>query len=150
MKFHYRYEAYIIESELLLRTLGYLSSGKTGARMAKAAAFFPFVFVRNGECVTPVFINHERIHHRQQIETLLIGSWILGIFEALYSGLFLKLDAENRYLYKATEQEAYRNQEDLTYLSQRQMFSFTLYLKDKRKLSFVGDKSPAVLVGEKY
>jgi len=77
MKFYRRHGASIVESEALIKFVGYLSAGVTGSKETKAGAFFPFVFVREERYATPIFINHERIHFRQQLETLFIGSWIL-------------------------------------------------------------------------
>ncbi len=145
-----KHGANIIESELLVKIAGYFSSGKSGAQKAKAAAIFPFIFVRKEEYATPVFINHERIHFRQQLETLFIGCLVLGFIEDIYSGLLLRLNPENRYLYRAVEQEAYRNQENLNYLKNRQIFSLFNYLRDKRKLTFIENKAPLVQVGEKF
>jgi hypothetical protein len=150
MRIYRRHEATIVESELLLKVAGFLSLGREGSRKAKAAAFFPFVFVRDEEFATPIFINHERIHFRQQLETLFVGLFLLHIFEDIFSGLFLKLSAEKRYLYRSAEQEAYRNQENLDYLENRKLFSQFKYLKDKRNLTFVEGEAPRVLAGEPF
>jgi hypothetical protein len=47
MKLYRKYGALIIESEILVKSAGFLSGGNKGARDAKATAFIPFVFVRN-------------------------------------------------------------------------------------------------------
>jgi hypothetical protein len=106
--------------------------------------------VRAEEYATLIFINHERIHFRQQLETLFIGSWILHLIEDLYSRLFLKLKANDYYLYRAVEQEAYRNQHDMDYLKNRKLFSLFRYVRDKRQLTFVAGKAPEVTVGESW
>jgi hypothetical protein len=148
MKFYRKYGALIIESEILVKTAGFLSAGNKGARDAKAAAFIPFVFVRKEEYATLIFINHERIHFRQQIETLIIGSWILHIIEDIYSRLFLKLKSPECYLYRAVEQEAYRNQHDMNYLKNRKWFSLFKYVTDKRQLTFVEGSAPEITIGD--
>lgn len=150
MKFHRRHRALIVESETLVKLAGLVAIGKSGLHSAKAAAFFPFVFVRKAEYATPIFVNHERIHFRQQLETLFVGVWLITIFEDVYSRLFLKLSAPDYYLYRAVEQEAYRNQTDLNYLDDRKWFSFLRYFKNKQKLTFVEGKSPEVLVGKRF
>ncbi len=148
MRFYRKHDALIVESEWIVKVSGLLMAGSKGARDAKAAAFFPFVFVRKAEYATPIFINHERIHFRQQLETLFVGSWILHFCEDLYSRLFLKLKAPDYYLYRAVEQEAYRNQHDMDYLKNRKWFSLFKYISDKRRLSFVEGKAPEVIIGD--
>jgi len=150
MKFYRRHGANIVESELLVKAAGYISAGRIGSEKALAAAFFPFVFVREEKYVTPIFINHERIHFLQQLETLFVGFWIILIFERLYAGWILQLSPEERCLYCASEQEAYRNQHNPDYLKSRMLFGMSKYFKDKRKLTFVEDRAPEVLVGEKF
>lgn len=148
MKIFRKHSALVVESEWIIKLSGLLMAGKKGFRDAKAAAFIPFVFVRKEEYATPIFINHERIHFKQQIETLIIGSWILHIIEDLYSRLFLKLKSPDYYLYRAVEQEAYRNQHDMDYLKNRKWFSIFKYVTDKRQLTFVEDRAPEVIIGE--
>jgi len=53
------------------------------------------------------------------------------------------------YLFRAVEQEAYRNQHNLSYLRTRPWFGIFLYIKDKRTLTFIPDKAPEVIVGKK-
>jgi len=150
MKIHKKHGAVIIESKNIVKFSGWLMVGKHGAREAKAAAFFPFVFVRKEEYATPIFVNHERIHIRQQIQTLFIGSWILTIFEDLYSRMFMKLKAPDYYLYRSVEQEAYRNQHNLNYLNERRWFELFKYILDKKKLTFIPDKPPEVEIGDSW
>jgi hypothetical protein len=150
MKIYYKHGAIILESQTLVKLAGFLMMGRKGAQTAKAAAFFPFVFVRKEEYATPIFINHERIHFRQQIETLFVGSWALFIIEDIYSRLFLQLKAPDYYLYRAEEQEAYRNQHDMDYLRRRKWFSLLRYIRDKKRLVFIKDKAPEVIIGKSW
>ena len=64
--------------------------------------------------------------------------------------MFLKMKYPEYYLYRAIEQEAYRNQHNLSYLQIRPWFSVFQYTKDKRTLTFIPDKAPEVSVGEKF
>ena len=136
----------IIESERLIRIIGFLSAGKYGAEHSKAAALFPFMFVQKKEYATPIFVNHERIHFRQQIELLFIGSLLLNLIEDFYARFFLKLEASDSYLYRATEQEAYINQHNLKYLENRSSYSIFSYLKNKRKITFIEERLPEVTI----
>jgi len=148
MKIYKRHGALIIESEWIVRSSGFLMAGKKGFNDAKAAAFVPFIFVRDEKYTTPIFINHERIHFKQQLETLIIGSWILHLIEDLYSRLFLKLKEPDYYLYRAVEQEAYRNQHNMEYLKNRKWFTLFKYIRDKREITFVKDRAPEVIIGK--
>ncbi len=149
MRFYRKHGAWIVESKTIVSCAGLLSIGRYGAEKAKAVALFPFVFVRGEEFATPIVINHERIHFRQQLELLFLGGLILHIIEDLYSRLFLKLGSPHYYFFRATEQEAYRNQHDFEYLRRRPSFNTFSYIKDKRALSFIPDKAPEVIVEEK-
>lgn len=147
MRIYRKHGVTIVVSETIVKLSGLIMVGKQGMREAKAAAFFPFIFVRAEEYVTPFFINHERIHFRQQIETLFVGSWLLTIFEDIYSRMFLKLKAPDYYLYRSVEQEAYRNQHNFNYLKKRRWFELFKYIRDKKKLTFVPDKPPEIEIG---
>ncbi len=148
MKIYRAHNTFIVESSTLIKIAGWLSAGTHGAQKAKAAAFFPFVFVRAREYATPMIINHERIHFRQQLELLFIGFWLLQIVERLYCRLFLQLDAKERYLWRSAEQEAYRNQYDPDYLTNRKLFSIFTYITSKKYIAFLPHNPPAVSISE--
>ena len=150
MKVYRRHGAVIIQSESIMKLVGFLTTGRYGYARAKGAALFPFLLVRSEEFATPLIINHERIHFRQQIETLFIGVLILKIIETCYARFVLKLQAPQYNHYLAAEQEAYRNQHDMEYLKNRRMFSVFKYIRDKRKLSYVENRAPEVVVGEPW
>ena len=62
-------------------------------------ALFPFVFVRDKALGThPVFLNHERIHLRQQAELLILPFYIWYVTEYVV-----------RRLHYPSQKEAYRN-----------------------------------------
>ncbi len=103
------------------------------SKSAKAVTVFPFIFVRSKDYVTQWLLNHERIHIRQQIELLLIGSMILYIIEFLYAFLWLRYSWQESYLYTSAEQEAYRNQNDSEYLKQRNLWAQFKYLFNKKR-----------------
>jgi hypothetical protein len=73
-----------------------------------------------------VLINHERIHHRQQIELLILPFYILYISLYLYHLIRLK----NHYrAYRAIifEREAFSMDSDLGYLKRRKWWGFMKY-----------------------
>ncbi len=121
------------------RTLGYLCGWYSGhAKLAKGAAFYPFIFVQSEELILPWLIIHERIHFRQQLETLIIGSFLITWSERLYARLVLKKNRFEAYLWSSSEQEAYRNMHDDTYLEKRKCWAQFRYMKNKKKITFNG------------
>jgi hypothetical protein len=72
------------------------------------------------------------------------------VYEDLYAKFILKLNREERYLYRATEQEAYLNQEDMHYLQKRHWYALLKYIKHKKRLQFVPKQSPRVIPVEEY
>jgi hypothetical protein len=117
----------------LVRWVGRLT---TGSNTARAFAAFPFIAATDTDAYTAWVINHELIHFRQQIETLFIGLPLLSFFERQYAKWILKKSKMERYLYAASEQEAYINQQDSDYLSKRRFGTVFKYLKHKRNFTF--------------
>ncbi|TRX20645.1 hypothetical protein FNW25_02320 [Flavobacterium franklandianum] len=94
----------------------------------RGLAFFPFVFVKyrlDKENVT--FVNHERIHLRQQLELLIIPFFIWYFLE-----FFLRLaqyrNKDLAYRNISFEREAYANEKDLDYLKNRTFWDFLKYI----------------------
>ncbi|OCB78090.1 hypothetical protein [Flavobacterium crassostreae] len=89
---------------------------------------YPFVFVKckldKGDAV---FVNHEKIHLRQQTDLLIIPFFVWYLFEFLFRLLQYK-NAELAYLNLSFEREAYRNETDLNYLKNRKFLEFLKYL----------------------
>lgn len=81
------------------------------------------VLVRRGVKVSPVLINHEQIHTRQQIELLVVGFYLWYIVEWLY---WLVRFRNNALAYRAIsfEREAYQHERDMRYLSHRQRLAW--------------------------
>lgn len=70
-----------------------------------------------------ILINHERIHHRQQLELLVLPFYIIYAINYLYHL------AKHRNHYQAYrqiifEREAYAQEKDFDYLKRRRMFAF--------------------------
>ena len=111
---------WIITSPILLK---YFTPKKTGG-----FTFFPFIFLASSHLKKDaVFINHEKIHLRQQAEMLLI------IFILWYYTEFLVRLIQNGNWYKAYlnisfEREAYACENDLNYLKTRRFWAFLKYL----------------------
>lgn len=103
----------------------------------RAVAIFPFIIVRDEKTLkSPDIINHESIHIRQYIETLFFGILIIGLFEYLYAVIFLKKNRLQAYYFMSHEQEAHQNDQNLSYLKTRPIFSYFKYMKLKNKKNF--------------
>ena len=85
---------------------------------------FPFVFVKYRlDKENLVFVNHERIHLRQQLELLVIPFFIWYFIEFVLRLIQYKnLDLAYRNI--SFEREAYANEKDLNYLNQRFFYNF--------------------------
>lgn len=88
----------------------------------------PFVVVRDKSLKNDrVFLNHERIHFRQQLELLLVFFYVWYGLEFLIRWFQYK----NRHLaYRniSFEREAYTKEKDLDYLKKRSFWRFLKYI----------------------
>jgi len=94
----------------------------------RGLALFPFVFVKHSlDKKNPVFVNHERIHLRQQFELLVIPFFLWYFMEFLVR--FIQYKNWNlAYRNISFEREAYSNEKDLGYLKRRSFWSFLKYI----------------------
>ncbi len=90
-----------------------------------AINLFGLVFVRRKGIVTPEVINHEQIHLAQMKELLFIGFYVFYIIEWLVK--LLKYGKKS-YFNISFEREAYLNDTNLQYLSNRKRYSFLKFL----------------------
>lgn len=98
------------------------------ARRFDGVTLWPFLFIRRRELKkNPVFMNHERIHMRQQLELLLIVFFIWYLVEYLVR-LIKYRDSFKAYSKISFEREAYANEKNLIYLQKRKIWGFLLYL----------------------
>lgn len=94
----------------------------------RGLAVFPFVFVKDKEDRhNAVFINHEKIHLRQQLELLVVPFFVWYVLEYLFRLVQYK-KAHLAYRNISFEREAYANESDLEYLKKRSFFGFLKYL----------------------
>ena len=108
-----------------------------------AVALFPFVIVRDEEILnSPEYINHESIHIRQYVETLIVGILVIGLFQYFYALIVLRKSRLQAYYFMSHEQEAHQNDQNLDYLKTRPWFSFYRYLlpRNKMKMDLVEGK----------
>ncbi|MFV8344921.1 hypothetical protein [Flavobacterium sp. ZB4P13] len=99
----------------------------------RGLAAFPFVFVKyRVDAANRVFVNHEKIHLRQQLELLILPFFIWYLLEYLVR-LFQYKNTNLAYRNISFEREAYANESDFEYLKSRPFLGFVnyLYLKNK-------------------
>lgn len=89
---------------------------------------YPFVFVKyEMDKENRIFVNHEKIHLRQQAELLILPFFIWYLLEYCFR-LFQYKNANLAYRNISFEREAYENESNLGYLKNRQFFRFVRYL----------------------
>ena len=90
-----------------------------------AMAIWPFILVKGN--ASQKTINHEKIHHRQQLEMLLVVFYLWYLIEYLVH----RIDGYghyNAYRFISFESEAYINESKLDYLKTRKFWAFRKYL----------------------
>ena len=93
----------------------------------RGLTFFPFVFLTDkDDKLNTVFINHEKIHIRQQLELLILPFYIWYLTEYLFRLIQFK-DRKKAYFNISFEREAYKNEKDLNYLKKRPFWNFLKY-----------------------
>lgn len=97
----------------------------------RGLAVFPFVFVKyRADKENKIFVNHEKIHLRQQLELLIIPFFIWYFIEYLVRLAQYK-NADLAYRNISFEREAYANELNLAYLRERSFLRFLDYLAKK-------------------
>jgi hypothetical protein len=91
-------------------------------------AFFPFIIAGNKSRVKDeVFLSHEKIHIRQQQETLVI-LFFLWYFTEFFIRFIQFKNSKKAYRNISFEQEAYANEHNTDYLKDRRFWGFLKYL----------------------
>lgn len=98
------------------------------AKQFDGVVLWPFIVIRREELRHNVaFMNHERIHLKQQMELLVIFFFIWYFFE-YFIRLIRYKDSYKAYSKISFEREAYANEKDMKYLEKRKMWAFCKYL----------------------
>jgi len=91
-------------------------------------AIFPFIFLKHKNLQSNgVFINHERIHLRQQMELFVLPFFVLYGIEFVIRLILLRNWAK-AYKRISFEREAYANEGNFGYLRSRSFWAFVKYL----------------------
>lgn len=97
----------------------------------RGMAVFPFVLVKYvSDKKNEVFINHEKIHLRQQLELLILPFFLWYLIEYVVRLVQYK-NTNLAYHNISFEREAYQNETDMNYLRNRPFFRFIQFLKHK-------------------
>ena len=89
---------------------------------------FPFVFVKcRLDKMNDVFINHERIHLRQQLEMLIVPFFIWYFLEFCLKWIQYK-NFDLGYRNISFEREAYANEKQIDYIRNRSFWKFLKYI----------------------
>lgn len=90
-------------------------------------ACYPFIYITprivNDKKQFNVVVNHERIHHAQQIELLVVPFFIWYFLEYAYY-LILTFDSYEAYRKVRFERECYHYDHDPRYLSRRKPYAY--------------------------
>ena len=89
-------------------------------------AIFPFIFTKN-KIRSKTLINHELIHHRQQIELFILPFYIFYLLDYLIKLVKYK-NKHKAYMNICFEKEAYANDQNLNYLKNRPFWAFLKYI----------------------
>lgn len=94
----------------------------------RGMTIFPFVLMKyDFDKTNAIFINHEKIHLRQQLEMLVIPFFIWYFFEFL-TRLIQYKNKDLAYRNISFEREAYANEKKSDYLRSRSVFRFLKYI----------------------
>jgi len=94
----------------------------------RGIALFPFIIFREEKFRDDkVMMNHELIHHRQEIELLIIPFYFFYVLNYLINRFRFHTHHE-AYMNIIFEREAYGNETNPDYLKSRKWFGFMKYL----------------------
>lgn len=76
---------------------------------------YPFIFLKRKYLENKIFINHEKIHLRQQAEILVIPFFAIYLLNYIVN-LLIYRNSDKAYRQIIFEREAYQNEKNLDYL----------------------------------
>jgi hypothetical protein len=93
----------------------------------RGMALYPFILFRNSQLSSDkVIMNHELIHHRQQIELLIVPFYVFYVLHYLLNRMKYP-DHDTAYRNIVFEREAYAHDAEPDYLKKRMWFAFRNY-----------------------
>jgi hypothetical protein len=98
------------------------------AKGFRGVSIWPFVVMKDKRTAQdPIFINHERIHLKQQLELLILPFYIWYVVEFFFRYLQVK-NFLLAYRNISFEREAYANETDFNFVRKRKFWNFRKYL----------------------
>lgn len=91
-----------------------------------AITLWPFIFIRKGIESSDRLIRHESIHIQQYTELLVIGFYLVYVWDWLH-GLVKYRSGSTAYMQIRMEQEAYENESDKNYPESRKHYAWLKY-----------------------
>jgi hypothetical protein len=93
----------------------------------RAMAVYPFIFLREWKDKDDIIlVNHELIHHRQQLEMLIVPFYLVYLVHYLIGRIRLQ-DHDSAYRNIIFEREAYSEELNTDYLNWRRFAAFRKY-----------------------
>lgn len=112
----------IIVSQTLLNILTLNNKKVTGM------ALWPFILFKDkASKANQVILNHEKIHHRQQLEMLIVPYYMVYFLEYWTAMFRHNFKHHISYMSVSFEKEAYANQNNLNYLKERKWLASWKY-----------------------
>ncbi len=94
-------------------------------------AVWPFIIIKYKKLKDDtIFMNHERIHLRQQLELLILPFYIIYMIEFLFRLLQYR-DRYTAYRNISFEREAYENEKNIDYIKERSFWAFRNYITER-------------------
>ncbi len=105
-------------------------------RKVSAMALWPFIiFADKASRDDKVVMNHEKIHHRQQLELLIFPYYVWYFIEYWIAMFRHGFRHHVSYMSISFEKEAYAHEKDLTYLGHRKWLASWPFFLDKFRKS---------------
>lgn len=101
-------------------------------RKVTAMALWPIIIFKDKiSSIDPIVLNHEKIHHRQQLELLLIPYYIWYFTEYWWAMFRNGFKHDKAYRAISFEKEAFAYEKDLTYLQNRPFLASLQFIKKR-------------------
>lgn len=102
------------------------------AKGFRGISLWPFVVLRHKESAgDKIFLNHERIHLKQQQELLVLPFFVFYLAEFVLRYIMYQ-NSYMAYRNISFEREAYNNERDLEYCNNRKFWAFSPYFFRKK------------------
>lgn len=125
---YFDYADFIVTNLYTLKQMFLVVSKYLIPKGYRGLSFFPFVVVKyRFDKENLIFINHEKIHLRQQLELLILPFYFWYILE-FFVRWFQYKNKDLAYRNISFEREAYANEKNLKYIKQRPFWGNLKYL----------------------